>query len=392
VPLRSVHNGGPVFKYTWRSSTSVHASGLLVEARAQGRSHAAPNEADHSGTKPCLRAKKTTSLAKPIGKKVIEVNGQSLEVGVYSAGVGNVKLARRRPSASAYCWQPFIEAAASKSEETKSILAHIPTAEDIEDALDPTPEQLALDGGEEARQYMQEYELLEIEKYKIVPAINDPCEGRAILQSFTAAPTNSVGTDVWIDTDGTVRKRGSNQQCGQTTTAPCLIEQSQCHESNPLNGSVKSAHCEIHTRFVEQLDKERAPNLFVPSALHNVSSKEMKLDQRQQVSDVLKSIDCPRSTVARLSHVHLSDLSGWLNNRSDISQDKIDRIVEVTADIATLVQGIKQMSTWRVPIDLSDVEGMKQLIIDMHDARDQLPLFPAEPEEDKVTANNGKED
>lgn len=115
-----------------------------------------------------------------------------------------------------------------------------------------------------------------------------------------------------------------------------------------------------------------AVTFFNSAALHNISSKELKLDQRQQVSEALKRIDCPRSTVARLAGVYLSDLSGWLNNRSDISQDKIERIAELTADIAEIVQGIKQ-SPIPVPIDLSDCEGMKQLIETMRAMR-QTPM------------------
>ena len=89
----------------------------------------------------------------------------------------------------------------------------------------------------------------------------------------------------------------------------------------------------------------------------------------QQASEIIKNHDIPRSTVARLSKMHLSDLSGWLNGRTDLAQEKIDRIAQVIADIAKVVQVMP------MKVDLTDCDNVAKLVVAVNDAEMQAELF-----------------
>ena len=93
--------------------------------------------------------------------------------------------------------------------------------------------------------------------------------------------------------------------------------------------------------------------------------------QYQEAAEVIKRHDIPRSTVARLSGVYLSDLSGWLNGRTDLAQDKIERVSIVVADVAKMIQA---MGTLNIKVDLSDVENVRLLVQKINDAEMQMDL------------------
>lgn len=102
---------------------------------------------------------------------------------------------------------------------------------------------------------------------------------------------------------------------------------------------------------------------------------------QQEISDTLKKYDVPRNTVARLSGMHLSDLSGWLNGRQDLSQDKIERVTQVVSDIEKVV------TVMPCKLDLRDPENVRRLIVAVNDAAMQLDLaYAQEPPEASGTA------
>jgi DNA-directed RNA polymerase specialized sigma24 family protein len=91
--------------------------------------------------------------------------------------------------------------------------------------------------------------------------------------------------------------------------------------------------------------------------------------QHQQASEIIKQHHIPRSTVARLSGMYLSDLSGWLNGRTDLAQDKIERVTQTITDIAKVVQVMP------MKIDLADCDNVRKLIVAVVDAELQISLF-----------------
>ena len=86
--------------------------------------------------------------------------------------------------------------------------------------------------------------------------------------------------------------------------------------------------------------------------------------QYQEAAEKIKRHDIPRSTVARLSGLYLSDLSGWLNGRTDLAQDKIERVSIVVEDISKLVEG---MATVEIKVDLTDCDNVRRLVQRMND-------------------------
>jgi hypothetical protein len=99
-PDRPVYKGDrqwkePIYKFGWRSGTSVHAE-----------SWAEFYESFQVKSRPSFRIQRKTAQAKRIGTKTVEIHGTNFEVGMFSPGVGNLRLARRRPQACSYRWWP----------------------------------------------------------------------------------------------------------------------------------------------------------------------------------------------------------------------------------------------------------------------------------------------
>lgn len=114
--------------------------------------------------------------------------------------------------------------------------------------------------------------------------------------------------------------------------------------------------------------------------------------QYQQAAEIIKQHNIPRSTVARLSGLYLSDLSGWLNGRTDLSQDKIERVSIAVADIARMVEAMKTLS---IGVDLTDCENVRLLVQKINDAEMQMdlaldgqPVLRMEPIEPGMEAAN----
>lgn len=79
--------------------------------------------------------------------------------------------------------------------------------------------------------------------------------------------------------------------------------------------------------------------------------------------------------MARLSGLHLPDLSAWLNGKQDISDDKRERVSQWVADVAKMIQA---MATLSIKVDLSDVENVRHLVQKINDAEVQMDL-PIDP-------------
>jgi hypothetical protein len=75
---------------------------------------------------------------------------------------------------------------------------------------------------------------------------------------------------------------------------------------------------------------------------------------RNSIKETLAKYSIPRSTVAKIAGLHLTDLSGWLNGRIELDPSKIDRITNTVGRIQTLVD----VSIFSA--DLRDVESVKK--------------------------------
>ncbi len=90
----------------------------------------------------------------------------------------------------------------------------------------------------------------------------------------------------------------------------------------------------------------------------------------KQAAAILKELDIPRTTVARLANLHATEVSAWLGGKLTFSQEKIERISQVVVGIEKVVR------TLPMKVDLRDPENVKRLIIAVNDAELQLNLFP----------------
>lgn len=134
--------------------------------------------------------------------------------------------------------------------------------------------------------------------------------------------------------------------------------------------------CEKESKRAEQQVQTVPMNsacIFGNESLHNISSGQGKVMDHKKISEILKRIDCPRSTVARLSGVYLSDLSGWLNNRSDLSADKVERISVVVERLEKVVTTFGQLNP-SVKVDLADCDNAARLVAHVDSKVDELPL------------------
>src|SRR2546430_2226585 len=97
----------------------------------------------------------------------------------------------------------------------------------------------------------------------------------------------------------------------------------------------------------------------------NSKRKHMQVEtmDHKQATKILKEFDVPRTTIARLARMHTSDVSSWLNGNLDFSQEKIERISQVVADVAKMVQVMGALPGVPVKPDLTDCENVKRLIL-----------------------------
>jgi len=123
--------------------------------------------------------------------------------------------------------------------------------------------------------------------------------------------------------------------------------------------------------FVEQAETQnprvKAATFFGPATFSNNEGRNMDY---KQAAAILKELDIPRTTVARLANLHATEVSAWLGGKLTFSQEKIERISQVVVGIEKVVR------TLPMKVDLRDPENVKRLIIAVNDAELQLNLFP----------------
>ncbi|SRR6266404_2486200 len=94
------------------------------------------------------------------------------------------------------------------------------------------------------------------------------------------------------------------------------------------------------------------------------------------VREMIRQHAIPRSTVAKLSGLWLTDLSAWLNGKRDIPADRIARVQETVEDIVKVIMVLPFA-------DLRDPEKVRKMIVVVNDALLQHGLFDdadAEPD------------
>ena len=129
------------------------------------------------------RLTKTTSPRRQIGTKVVEIDGRTYQVRIFEGG---------RPDGCFRFWaNPRVKQAGPNreydAEETKGILAHIPTAKDVE---------AAMDGDQEAREFLTHYNQIHDSK-------SNPLRVVEAIPKTTWRPTQSSPT----------RLVGQNEEC-----------------------------------------------------------------------------------------------------------------------------------------------------------------------------------
>jgi hypothetical protein len=88
----------------------------------------------------------------------------------------------------------------------------------------------------------------------------------------------------------------------------------------------------------------------------------------QSVRETIRQHAIPRSTVAKLSGLWLTDLSAWLNGKRDMPPDRIARVQEAVTDILNVLAVFPYA-------DLRDPEKVRKMNVAVNDAILQHPLF-----------------
>ncbi len=74
------------------------------------------------------------------------------------------------------------------------------------------------------------------------------------------------------------------------------------------------------------------------------------------VRETIRQYAIPRSTVAKLSGLWLTDLSAWLNGKRDIPADRVTRVQETVADIVNVIAIFPYA-------DLRDPDKVRKMIV-----------------------------
>lgn len=89
----------------------------------------------------------------------------------------------------------------------------------------------------------------------------------------------------------------------------------------------------------------------------------------EEIAETIRIYDIPRSTVAKLSGLWLTDLSAWLNGRQTLNAERQTRIAQTVKDIKLVIE------TMPCKVDLRDVENVRRLIMAVNDAAQQMDLL-----------------
>jgi hypothetical protein len=103
------------------------------------------------------------------------------------------------------------------------------------------------------------------------------------------------------------------------------------------------------------------------------------MGQVEVIRETIRRHAIPRSTVAKLSGLWLTDLSAWLNGKRDLAPDRIARVQEAITDILNVLAVFPFA-------DLRDPEKVRKMIVAVNDAILQHGLFDeAAPETTEPT-------
>lgn len=224
VPMPSLHARGPVYKFAWRSTTSAESWAEFYEGASQVH-------------KPRLARLAKSGPRKQIGVKTVEIDGQTYQVKIFEPG---------RPAGCFRFWaSPRRKQAAPDreydAEETKNILAHLLTAHDVE---------AAIDGDQEAREFLEQYQQIQDEK-------SSPLRGVEVISPTSRQATQSSST----------RLVGHNEECvemqeeehGRVDLPDSVIHQ-QCE-----NGIERDVVDLSGLRVVRNCFAENSMNHFMPN-------------------------------------------------------------------------------------------------------------------------------
>src|SRR5882762_9578409 len=92
------------------------------------------------------------------------------------------------------------------------------------------------------------------------------------------------------------------------------------------------------------------------------------MGQVETIRETIRQHAIPRSTVAKLAGLWLTDLSAWLNGKRDIPADRITRVQETVSDIVNVLTVFPYA-------DLRDPEKVRKMIVAVNDAILQHGLF-----------------
>jgi hypothetical protein len=87
-----------------------------------------------------------------------------------------------------------------------------------------------------------------------------------------------------------------------------------------------------------------------------------------QVAKTIQQYAIPRSTVAKLCELWLTDVSAYLNGREDLTPEREQRVAQTVSDI------VKVIEVMPCKVDLRDPENVRRLIVAVNDAEMQLEL------------------
>jgi hypothetical protein len=174
-PDKPVHQGDqqwkyPTYKFAWISGTTVHAESWaeFYAGQSQPKSHFQSLSKSHKQC-PGWQLRCPCHQLKQIGTKTIEIEGQNYEVKICEPA-----------RASTYRWWPNPKQKQAGPDrdydpvQFSGILAHIPTAKDVEEADSPTDEQIRMDDGQEAREFLHQYSQIHDNKTLGIVPWRDP--------------------------------------------------------------------------------------------------------------------------------------------------------------------------------------------------------------------------
>jgi hypothetical protein len=99
---------------------------------------------------------------------------------------------------------------------------------------------------------------------------------------------------------------------------------------------------------------------------------------RLELRDTIAQHSIPRGTIARLAGLHLPDLSGWLNGRTELNPIKIERVREVVSAIVEILQAPGEPGQPNLKFDLRDPDNVRRLIFEASKFKMQAAVLEAQ--------------